>query len=258
MNTPPDGQGFRSFQQQFARRLRDPAAAPLPDGVPPRRMAVYEELLFNNLESFLGSAFPISRRILGSDEWQPLVRRYFRDHCCESPLFRDIPGEFLAWFEPLAEDAFPQRPYLWEFMHYEWLELAVSIAPGEVDISRTDPAGDLLDGRPALHPTAQLACYRYPVHHIGPENLPQEETGPYCYLLHRDDDDTVRFTQLNPLTLQLLQRLDEQRETGRAALTALAAQLQHPDPERFTTQGVEMVAELRRQGIIIGTWRNQP
>jgi hypothetical protein len=53
---------FQDFQMAFAARLRDPRANPRPAGVPPRRMRAYEELLYNNIESFVGACFPISKR----------------------------------------------------------------------------------------------------------------------------------------------------------------------------------------------------
>ena len=54
---------FQAFQQAFARHLRDPRHAPRPAGVPARRMAVYTELLFNNICSFVDTCFPVCRAI---------------------------------------------------------------------------------------------------------------------------------------------------------------------------------------------------
>ena len=57
---------MQSFQQQqlaFIRRIKDPTA-PLPAGMRPERMAVYEELFFNNLQNFVCSAFPVLLSII--------------------------------------------------------------------------------------------------------------------------------------------------------------------------------------------------
>ena len=40
---------FQQFQHDLARHLRDPHHTRRPAGVPARRMAVYNELLFNNI-----------------------------------------------------------------------------------------------------------------------------------------------------------------------------------------------------------------
>ena len=46
-------QDFQDFQRAFGRHVRDPRLFPRPAGVPARRMAVYNELLFNNICGFL-------------------------------------------------------------------------------------------------------------------------------------------------------------------------------------------------------------
>lgn len=258
---PAPAMGFADYQAAFAARIRDPRGAPRPPGAPARRMRVYEELLFNNLEGFLLACYPITRRLLGARAWKRTVRRFFAEHRCHSPLFRDIPQGFLDWLAPRQAELFPALPFLAEFMHYEWLELAVSIAPDEPDPAAIDPAGDLLDGRPALHPGARLACYRYPVHRIGPRFKPAAPDGQaWCYLLHRDAHDTVRFTALNPATARLVeliqtQQIATQPLTGRAALARIATELDHPDPDALAAAGHPLLEQLRQAGALLGTWR---
>lgn len=253
MNALPDDD-FRTFQAAFAARIRDPRAQPRPPGVPARRMRVYEELLFHNLEGFLLACFPITRKLLGARAWRRAVRRFFAEHRCASPLFRDIPAAFLAWIEPRAAELFPQRPYLCEFMHYEWLELAVATDPAEC-AGDIDAHGDVLAGCPVLNPTARLARYRYPVHRIGPR---YRCTGPaaaeHVYLVYRDAADAVRFVRLNPVSMRLLDMLRDSRLTGQAALLRIAREL-HLDAEAVIAAGRALLEDLRRAGALSGTWR---
>ena len=62
--------------QQFAlsRHLRDPSHPP-PPGIEERRLAIYRDLFFNNIESLLAGNFPVIRQTLGDDAWRRLVRR---------------------------------------------------------------------------------------------------------------------------------------------------------------------------------------
>jgi uncharacterized protein len=157
---------------------------------------------------------------------------------------------------------FPELPFLPEFMHYEWLELSVSIAPEAVDPAAIDAQGDLLRGRPALHPTARLACYAYPVHQIGPRFKPAAADGQtWCYLLFRDENETgqdeVRFISLNPLSARLLRLLRDQQPSGNEALAHLAGQIAPAQHPAFVQFGGELLRELRAQGALLGTWRNQ-
>lgn len=253
MNRLPESGEFQQFQARFAARIRDPQGAPLPDRVPQRRMQAYEELVFNNIEGFLLSCYPITRKLLDDELWSRVVRRFVIEHRCATPLFREIPKEFLDWLDGKFEEFFPSMPFLQEFMHYEWLELAVSIASDELDFKQIEAAGDYLDGVPTVNPTAQLACYHYPVHQIGPELQPQQSDGQtYCYLLYRDMDDQVQFIQLNPVTGRLVELLQQQEICGREALLQIAREINNQEPEALIVAGGEQLEQLHQAGVLLG------
>ena len=56
-----DPAGFAALQYAFAGHIRDPEHMPVPDGVEPRRMAVYRDLFYNNVENFIANSFPVLR-----------------------------------------------------------------------------------------------------------------------------------------------------------------------------------------------------
>jgi len=256
MNRLPEPAGFQQFQASFAARIRDPLGTPVPAQVPERRMRAYEELVFNNMEGFLLSCYPITRKLLEHEQWDQIVRRFVLEHRCESPLFRDIPKEFLDWLGDKLHELFPSMPYLQEFMHYEWLELAVSVSPDEVDLREIDATGDYLIGLPALNPSAQLACYHYPVHLIGVEYQPQQADGQtHCYLLYRDVGDQVQFVVLNPVSARLVELLQQQDITGRDALLQIAQEINHQDPEILVEAGREQLDALFQTGVLLGARR---
>ena len=252
----PEPLRFNEYQTAFAARIRDPNGAPRPPGAPAQRMRVYEELLYNNLEGFLLACYPVTRKLLGKRLWTQTVRRFFREHRCHSPLFRDIPKAFLDWLESNNAKLFPTLPFLQEFMHYEWLELGVSITPDEIDPDAIKADGDLLSGQPALNPTARLACYHYPVHQISPGFKPGKPDGQtWCYLLHRDAEDAVRFTSLNAVSARLIEVLQQSRLGGREALSRIAAEIGHPQPDTMIDAGHQLLRELSLSGAVVGTWR---
>ena len=45
------------LQTSFAAHIRDPKSTAAPDGIEDRRMAIYRDLFFNNIKSFLSSNF---------------------------------------------------------------------------------------------------------------------------------------------------------------------------------------------------------
>src|SRR5512142_2879372 len=106
-----------ALQHAFAAHLRDPAHVPAPAGIEPRRMAVYAELFFNNIESLVAANFPVIRTLYADDAWRDLVRAFYRDHRCHTPLFTDIAREFIRYLETRAEQNAGDWPFLVELAH---------------------------------------------------------------------------------------------------------------------------------------------
>lgn len=238
---------FQQFQHDFGRHLRDPRGARRPAGVPPRRAAIYRELLYNNLEGFLLACFPVTRRLLGDRRWRQLVRAFFRDARCRTPYFREIPREFLDWLGTLER---APTPWLLELAHYEWVELALDVMEAAPPVH--DPCGDLLNGVPLLAPAAMNLGYAWPVHRIGPAFRPRKPRQTQL-LVFRDAEDEVQFVELNPVSARLVSLLEDRRLTGRAASLRVAQEIGHPDPDGVVAHGAALLEDLRANGAILGT-----
>lgn len=246
---------FKDIQYQFTRHIRDPANAPAPEDVEDRRMGIYRDLLYRNVESFLANSFPVLRKILEDDEWHSLMREYFRNHRARTPLFPRMPQEFLQYLQDEKETTGNLYPFLLELAHYEWVELALSIDVREIMQDGINPDGDLLSGVPVLNELSWSLAYQYPVHRIGPHNLPREKPAqPTCLLVYRDMQDKVRFIELNPLAARLVDCLkeNENKQTGREILTQIAAQIAHPDPEAVISGGRSVLEDMRAKEVVLG------
>lgn len=237
---------FQRFQAEMGRHLRDPRRQPRPAATPARRMAVYRELLYNNLEGFLLACFPITRRILGDRRWPSLVRAFFREARCRTPYFREIPREFLDW---LGGRELAGPGWLKELAHYEWVELAVDIM--DTAPLPHDPAGDLMAGIPVPAPALMNLSYRWPVHRIGPAYRPRKPEQTHL-LVYRDGDDEVQFLELNPLTSALVDLLLEGSLSGLEACRTIAGKLGHANPQPVIDHGARLLAELRAAGALLG------
>jgi len=255
MSTPDPTQAaparLRDQQLELTRHLRDPEHVPGPADIEDRRLGIYRELLFNNIESLLGGNFPVIRTLLGEQRWRALVRDFYRDHRSQTPLFPEIAREFLRYLESLPR---LDPPFLGDLAHYEWVELALQISEAELDDTAHDPDGDLLEGIPARSPLAWPLAYRWPVHRLGPDFQPEAapET-PTLLLLRREADGQVRFSELSPLAYRLLERLGETTQlSGRAQLQALAAEAGMPADEAFIAQGRQLLEQMRGSGVLLG------
>ncbi|TYT25383.1 DUF2063 domain-containing protein [Luteimonas viscosa] len=252
---------LRAQQVALSRHLRDPATAPPPADIEERRLAIYRELLYNNLQGLLAGNFPVIRRILDDAAWHALVRGFFASHRSHTPLFTEIGREFVRWLETRDGDP-PVAPWLPELAHYEWVELALQISDAEprgdlqTDVDpASDPVQALLDGVPLVSPLAWALAYRWPVHRIGPGFVPEVPPEvPTLLLVRRDASGEVRFAQLSPLAFRLLELLADGARTGRECLQMLASEA-GSDTDSLLGEGGAMLARMRDEGTLLGIRR---
>lgn len=251
----PDQLRFQQLQKDFCAHIREPQTYSCPQGIEDRRMAVYRELLFNNVNNFLESGFPVLRSIYNDHDWEKLTRAFFAKHRSQTPYFAKIPEEFLNFLQEEYETGKNDPPFLLELAHYEWVELALSILEDESDKAAVDPHGHLLDGIPVLSKAAWLLGYQWPVQHISSDFIPEQPLEEANHLIvYRGDDGGIGFIEANPVTARLFQYLTEnQFHSGRTLLDQIAAELKHPNPEVVIDGGHQILTRLHHLGIVRGT-----
>jgi hypothetical protein len=250
MQKSPPLPEFQRYQYAFTAHIRDPKAQPRPAGVEARRMKIYTELLYTNLENFLLACFPVLRKVLGTRKWSALVRDFFRTHRSHTPYFRQIPDEFIQFLQNEWTPPAGYPPFTLALAHYEWIELVLSVSTRSAERA-FDPAGDLLDGVPLLNPVLANLRYDWPVHRIAPRRKTQPaETH---LLVFRDAGDRVQFSEINAFTARLLGLLEPGTLSGRAALEQVADESRHPDRGLVVQAGGALLNDLRAQGAILGS-----
>ena len=252
------GVTFLETQRRFAAHLRDPQHQPAPEGIEDRRMAIYRDLFWRNLEGFLSNGFPVLRSLLSEDDWHYLVRRFFADHRCDSGYFVDIPAQFLGWLNSGLYDRDGYPPFMAELAYYEWLELALDISREEIPLEQIDRDGDLLIGAPVLNPLLVLVGSHWPLHRITPEAIPEAPLpAPVWLLVWRDRADQVHFMELNAASARLIQLLEEagdrgDQPSGNSLLESLAAELGQP-PASLQPFLADLFVQWRNKDILLGT-----
>jgi len=247
---------FEQLQLALARHLRDPAGVAAPAGLEERRVQIYRELVYNNVSGLLASNFPVIRRLLDGDEWQFLVRRFFVQHGSHTPLFHELGSEFVRFLGEHPEHWSARRPFMHELAHYEWVELALDLAEGDIQASAAGThAGDPIDEVPVASPVAWVLGYRYPVHLIRPDFQPDEAPEqPTWLLIYRNRADRVQFQSLEPLAARLLALVQEaEAKNGRELVLDLAAQIGHPQPEELIEPARSLLLGWMQRDVIVGT-----
>lgn len=242
--------------------IRDPELISGPMDVEDRRLKIYRELFYNNIEGFVSGAFPVLRRLINDTAWHIMIRDFMRQHHCKTPYFLEISQEFQHYLasepELLLQPEYPV--FIRELAHYEWVELALDVDEQDlqqfISDTKLDSEGDLLSQLPVVSPLAWSLAYQYPVHLIGEDFQPETPSDqPNCLVVYRNLDHKVEFLEANPVTARLLALISsaETGLNGRSLLLQLAEELQYPDPEQLLEGGLTLLKQLRDLGIILGT-----
>jgi hypothetical protein len=242
---------FQVTQRAFCAHMRDPDINAAPAAIEDRRLAIYRNLVFNNIESFLGSAFPILKSIINGEKWSQMVRDFISLHECQTPYFLKISEEFIKYLE-LNSEQYPS--FMLELAHYEWVELALDVSQQDIP-SHPPHEAHVLDDMALISPLAWRLSYRYPVHKMGPGYVEQElkDTDPLTFLIvYRNRDLKVGFIESNAVTFRLLDIIESEALSGRAAILKLAKEIQHSDLKSLLAFGAEVLYALAGKDVIYG------
>lgn len=241
---------FKSTQDKFAAYIRDPENNLPPSDVKENRMAMYRALFFNNIEGFLSGNFPVLKTLLKETEWLALVQDFFAKHPCKTPHFSQIPEEFLDFLQNERDNS-KDLPFVLELAHYEWVEMALSIALDQTP-ANTPELDNLLNQKISVSPLAWPLAYQYPVHKIAPAFMPLEAPEqPTFLIVYRNKDDDVNFIEITPITYRLLEIIQEQEQVLTVdCLKQIAKESNHPDPEVIIMGGLKILRELADKRII--------
>jgi hypothetical protein len=237
---------FQEYQIAFTAHIRNPAQYKKPANVASERMAVYRESVFNNIFDAVSACFPVSQKVVGKRAWHQLIRHFLAEHQAKSPIFKDIPKQFLDFLDQHTDKAL----YVYSLAHYEWVELAVGAL--ETAPKSVSKKINLIDEVPVLTPASMLLHYDYAVHKISARHKPKAPEATYLFVF-RNSAFEVKFIELNPMTYQLLSLIQEENLTGKQALSRIAAEINHPDTDAIIQFGAVILSDLAQQQAIIGS-----
>lgn len=241
---------FQQYQLDFTAHIRNPVLHKKPAKVVAERMTVYRHAVLNNTAESISACFPVCQKVLGKRAWNKLIRGFVINYQSTSPIFREIPKQFLDYLNSIAE----VPPYLKALAHYEWVELAVgALETTSIPVSKKT---DLIDEIPLLSPANMLLQYDYPVHKISARQKPKTPEATYLFVF-RNNTYEVKFIDLNPMTYQLLSLIKEENITGKQALTILAGRMNHPDTDAIVQFGTAILYDLAENEAIIGSVKFQ-
>ena len=237
---------FQCYQLEFTAHIRNPKLHPKPAQVAEKRMAIYRDAVFNNLLASISACFPVCQKVIGSRAWRKLARDFIANHAATSPIFREIPFQFLQYLN--TKNDLPI--HLKQLAHYEWVELAVSNQM--IDAIKLSTQLDMLNEIPVIALAHKILQYDYPVHKISAAYKPTLIEKVYL-LVYRNRAFKVKFIELNAMTFKLLTLIDEGNLSGKQALISLQSDIKEVDTQLILKYGMSILFELINQEAIIGS-----
>lgn len=242
---------MKSFQQTqlaLARYLRAPEKHPAPDQAEERRLHIYRDLIYNNIESFIANVFPVTRSILSDLDWHSLVRSFIESHYCQTPYFLQISDEFVHYLLQERGLRPGDPPYLLELAHYEWIELALDVSTQVIPDAGLLPK-NMGESRPRVSPLAICLEYQYPVQKI---SSVQKEWLPELtrLVVYRNREDRVCFKIASALTARLLFLLQTQDQVLNTLLQQVIAEIQPHQEDALKKQAILLLEEFYQDSVI--------
>lgn len=236
------------LMQRVADAVRDPSQ-PAPAGMADTRLAVYRELVLNNIRSFVRSAFPVLRSIVGDELWDAKIGVFVQQTAMHSPYFIDIPKAFYDWLLEHADDL---PPFAVELAYYEWLELDLYRRQRPLPALSTPLDVTAMATKVwQLAACVELVASRFPVHQLSASQQWQAPPAEPTFLaLYRDATGQVQFMQLTALSMAVLQLLQAQPQP----LEQLQAQLAPLVPQLCADQLLQglkqLLSQCLQQGVV--------
>ena len=237
---------FKKIQQDFSQHIRTTASKKSLNDIEDRRLNIYRELFFNNVESFIAGAFPVFKELFDETDWEALIRDFFVKHECHSPYFLEISEEFLGYLETTTLDFLPVFSY--QLAHWEWMELHADVyEASEAKYILSEESIDNL-----IVTTSDAAwhvAYEYPVHKISVQNANPDKQTTFL-AVYRNADLEVGFIEINPLSYLLFEALKNNKSQNTDALLSDLATQQNMNVDTVITGGRQIMAQWIELGIL--------
>ncbi|BAJ02758.1 HvfC family RiPP maturation protein [Shewanella violacea] len=240
---------FTRIQQSFMDYIKEPSR-PLPKGTEARRMKIYRDLFFNNINGFVSSAFPVLKSLYAEEAWLALIQKFFVTHDSQTPIFIEIAQEFVSFLQSEYQLTEGDPAFIIELAHYEYMELVVAVAKDNP--LHQGMQGPITQVALCLSDTAKVLQYRFDVQRVSEDYRPDGPAeSPLNFCLYRDKQDEVIFLQLNPLAAQALGYLCQYESVNFDYLVTWLKQTYPQMDDEVLTQGCkQMLVELAAKGVV--------
>ncbi len=176
------------------------------EGARNSRLHHYRRLVKNVINSTMKHAYPITREVLGKEQWDKLISLFFTQHDPQTPKVWELPYELCEFVKENDIASALNLPILEDLMYLEWIEIQVHTMEDE-DIPDFTSDGDLLSDTLVINPEHVLIRLEYPVHKLSAGEAGKKKGNYFVMVFREPESGRVRFINLSVLFVYLLNRI---------------------------------------------------
>jgi hypothetical protein len=238
-------------QEKLADYCRTGEYTPL-EGVTPNRVHHYRRLIFNIALDTLSTAYPITKKLLGSESWKEIVEKFYSESECTTPYVWRMPLDFYEFVKSnqSLNELMQRHPFILDLIYFEWIELEMYMME-DIPQDSGKPNGDLKKDVLVLNPESKVLLLDFPVHRLAPEEITSNHKGKYYCLCFREPiDRKIQFIDLSAYYAFLIENL----YAGNAVedVIAHAAEDMSLPIEKIEENTMPFIEHLRSSGFVLG------
>lgn len=211
----------------------------------------YRRMVRRRLSDTIHHAFPRLEAALGEGPMAGLEDGFFGDRALGSVFIREVPGEFLAWFERgVAGGVVAAPPHAVELARFEWTELVVAYERDDPEVALAPLS---MEQSAILTRAHRLLALKHAVHLFDADEPREPEQRPTHLLVYREPEThDVRVLETTPVTHALLGALSTGTLSLYDCITAAAEHERIPVDQPFLEALAELLADLSERGVVRG------
>lgn len=175
-------------------------------GVNEKRLGRYRRLIFNVVKESLEAAYPLTRNLLETKEWENLAYDFFASHKCQSPFVWQMPRELFEFVSETNYSLLNKYPHLLDLLLFEWKEVEVFMME-DIELFPVRKDGVNVNDF-VLNPEIEVLTLEFPVHLKNARTITESDQGHYFLSLHRQPETgRVVFTNIQYPHVQVIARM---------------------------------------------------
>ena len=166
-------------------------------GTKKKGLKQYRRLIYNNINNAIKQAFPITHKVLSTENWNEMISDFIESHNSHTPQIWKMPGEFAEFVIKRNYKTMFSMPFLDDLLNFEWEEVVIytldkDSAPPTLpfQIEQENNVKTML-----VNPVHKILKLAYPVH-LYSVNEALNHKGEFHLLVYRTPDFKVKFVDL--------------------------------------------------------------